>query len=96
MAGIKITRFGLEGYGVRRAGSFSGKTPAPVAAPCIEPVISLMRDTPVAIIGTMAATPVAIIGAMVDKLPIVSIMGTTPVAVSGAMVDTVAVVGALC
>lgn len=27
MAGTKITRLGYEGYGVKRAGSFSGKTP---------------------------------------------------------------------
>ena len=28
---MAVTRFGFEGYGVRRAGSFAGKTAAPVA-----------------------------------------------------------------
>ena len=27
-----VTRFGIEGYGSRRAGSFAGKTPAATAA----------------------------------------------------------------
>ncbi len=30
---MPVTRFGLEGYGVRRAGSFSGKTPDSGAGP---------------------------------------------------------------
>jgi hypothetical protein len=30
---VPVTRFGLEGYGVRRAGDFSGKTQAPTSGP---------------------------------------------------------------
>jgi hypothetical protein len=40
---MAVTRFGLEGYGVRRAGSFAGKTPAGVPA---HPVGILTRLSP--------------------------------------------------